>query len=451
MRLKNLHFLSRSNIKGNKSSGTVTLLVCLLVISVAVISCFAETTMSSMSLYKEDYRSRSLFLTGWAKALTDEALEAIESLEHVEVVADHVGIEDNYLFEIANIDDKEIQSKSEVIGTYMHIDRLHEKEGKQVVNGENLDRKANFTCLIPSIFYPYADDGDTKDLDYIDGRTLIGKTLTLVGSDGVLGLQYEHSTETNSTDYTTLLSPTFTFEIVGTYNCSYEVSGSFRSIYVSGETYNMMTKMAMEKSGVDLDSTTDPIAIWWRTPSLHYHYVVVDDYDNIDEIVNIVRKEMGYNISTEPESYLDPTTLLLSNIFKTVGTFLILSIMIISVFLLVQSSINSIRDRKGVIGLMKAIGYKNHQIFASLIYEQLYMTLRAFLIGGAISTLIVFFANLKFEHGTYRQMQYIIDWKVFGFFLLISLLIAVLVPLITQLILLKKLTKIQPREAMSVK
>ena len=427
------------------------MLICLLVISVTVISCFAETTISSMNLYKEDYRSRSLFLTGWAKALTDEALEAIESLEHVEVVADHAGIEDNYAFEITHINDKEIWNKSEAIGTYMYIERLHENEKKQAVSGNNLKRKADFTCLIPNIFYPFADEGDTKGLGYIDGRTLIGKTISLVGFDDVIGLQYEKFNETSSMYHTTLSSPTFTFEIVGTYNCSYGVSGSYRSIYVSEETYNTMTEMAMKKSGIDLASKTDPVAIWWRTPSLHYHYVVVDDYENIAEVVNTVRNDMGYNISIEPESYLDPTTLLLTNIFKTVGVFLIIAITLISVVLLIYSAVTAMRERKAFIGLMKAIGYKNHQIFFSLIYEQLYMTIRAFLIGGVISTVVVFVANYIFEHGTYRQMQYIVSWNTFGFFLLVSLLIAVLVPLMTQLILLNKLVKIQPREAMSTR
>ena len=79
------------------------------------------------------------------------------------------------------------------------------------------------------------------------------------------------------------------------------------------------------------------------------------------------------------------------------------------------------------------------------------MTLKAFLIGGAISTAVVLVANYFFSHGTYRQMKYIIDMKVYLIFLGVSFLIALLVPLVTQLLLLRKLVKIQPREAMSTR
>ena len=212
-----------------------------------------------------------------------------------------------------------------------------------------------------------------------------------------------------------------------------------------------MTEMAMKNSGIDLTSNSDPIAVWWRTPSLHYHYVVVDDHKNMTEVVNTVRKELGYDICSAPEMMPDSTTVLMSNVFKTAGSFLTGAILLITTVVLIQSSVNSIRERKGFIGLMKAIGYKNHQIFASLIYEQLYMTLKAFLIGGAISTAVVLVANYFFKHGTYRQMQYIIDMKVFVIFLGVSFLIALLVPLVTQLLLLRKLVKIQPREAMNTR
>ena len=450
MKLKNIHFLSKSNIKGNNNSGTITLLICMLVISVTLISCFAETLIESVRVYENDYRSRAYFLTGWAKSLTNEALSTIENLEHVEVLADCSGVDEGNAYNVTDIEDEEIKRQIELKGSRIYISRLHEKEKRRIIKGKDLAETADFTCLIPHIFYPY-DDADDENIDYLDGRDFIGKTITLTGFNDRLSMLYDTANETSIQHEIKLKSPSFTFKVVGTYYCSYEGYGTYNVLYVSDETFKQMTEMAMVESNIDLDSETDIVAKWWKTPSLHYHFVVVDDNENMTEVFNKISKDMGYNISSIPENIPDDTIMLLSAIFKTVGTFLTLSILFISVILLIQSSVNSIRERKGFIGLMKAIGYKNHQIFFSLIYEQLYMTMRAFLIGGAISTLVVFFANLKFEHGTFRQMQYIISWNTFGFFLLIAFLTAFLVPLITQLILLKKLTKIQPREAMSVK
>ncbi len=449
MKINSIHFLSKSNIKGNENNGTITLLVCLLVISVTAISCFAVTLIESVNVYKNDFRSRAYFLSGWAKSLTDEALTAIENLDHVEFMADSAGVDEGNSYNITDIEDEEIKKQIKEKDSRLYVNRLYKKENRKIVKGEELKQTADFTCLIPHIFYPY--DDVQENIDYMDGKDFIGKTITLTGFNDSLSMFYEIAGETSTQHEIELNSPTFTFKVVGTYYCSYEGYGAYNVIYVSDETFKQMTEMAMVESNIDLDSETDFVAKWWETPSLHYHLVVVDDNENMVEVFNTISKDMGYDISSVPENIPDETIILLSTIFKTVGTFLTLSILFISVILLIQSSVNSIRGRKGIIGLMKAIGYKNRQIFMSLCWEQLYLTLRAFLIGGVVSTLVVFFANLRFEHGTYRQMQYIIDWKVFGFFLLISLLIAVLVPLITQLILLNKLIKIQPREAMSAK
>ena len=161
---------------------------------------------------------------------------------------------------------------------------------------------------------------------------------------------------------------------------------------------------------------------------------------------------MGYaTTGYSNDLVLDDTTKLMHTLFTKVGLFITLAVLFVSAILLVQSSVNSIRERKGVIGLMKAIGYKNHQIFLSLIYEQLYLTLSAAFAGGVISALFVAFVNYRFSHGTFRQLQYVINWNDYFVLLLVAFLIALLIPLVTELLLLNKLVKIQPREAMSAK
>ncbi|MBQ8795563.1 MAG: ABC transporter permease [Clostridia bacterium] len=451
MKLKYVHFLSKSNIKGNKNSGTITLLICLLTVAVTVISCFSATTINTMNRFKDDYRARALYSTPGYKLLTDDALRAIESLEHVEDVAEVIGLKGYDLYTITETDIDVINQKMSDCKTGIDIAGLYENEKLEVIKGERLDTAPAFSCLVPSAFYPFEDVGDFKDLNYIDGTTLIGKTIKVKAYNGKVSMSYFSLDKNGELQFfdDVLSSPEFTLKIVGTYPCDYSITGSFTSVFVSYETNLLMSEMVLEKSGVDLSDTQNPLSLWWNTPEYHEYYVIVDDYDNIPEVYDKVKNELGYDIVSTGTKEKDENVELLSIIFKFVGTFLTLSILLISVILLVQSSVTSVRERKGFIGLMKAIGYKNHQIFLSLIYEQLYMTLKAFLIGGAISTAVVLVANYFFKHGTYRQMQYIIDMKVFFVFLGVSFLIAFLVPLITQLLLLRKLVKIQPREAMT--
>ena len=450
MKFLSLHFLSKSNIKGNKNSGTITFLICLLTVAVTIVSCFSVTTVNAVNRYKEDYMARALWLDGCLKALTPEAIKAIESVEHVETVADDTGLPWYWGFRITETDDAQFAEDIKNKDTNMYIYSLHEGEEKSVIKGKTLDESPMFSCLVPSIFYPFSNIS-SENIDYIDGTSLIGKTITIKGIDDDIYFSYNTFGDEGKTNQSEkyLNSPEFTLKIVGTYPCSYTASGNYLSIYISRETSLNIMKMALEEAGIDLSSNEEALAQWWNTPSLHDYLVVVDEYDNIGSVFNTVRKDMDYAISSSPQKPPDEVTMLMATVFSTVGTFLTAAIALIAIFLLVQSSVNSIRARKGFIGLMKAIGYKNHQIFTSLIYEQLYISLRAFLIGGVISTLIVFFANLKFEHGTFRQTQYIIDWRIFGVFLIISFLIALLIPLITQLLLLMKLTKIEPREAMN--
>ena len=94
------------------------------------------------------------------------------------------------------------------------------------------------------------------------------------------------------------------------------------------------------------------------------------------------------------------------------------------------------------------MGYKDRQIFLSMCLEQMTMTFKGFLIGGVCSAVFVAFTNFIFTHGSYQSLIYIIDWKMFIFYLCVSLAVAVFVPLICQLILHGKMKKIQPKDAM---
>ena len=456
MKLSGVHFLSKSNIKGNKNSTAITVLLCMLVIAITVISCFSVTMTGIMTAYKNDYRARAMYLSPFLKPVTEEAVKAIEGLDHVERVVDVSSVIRYNRFEIADTSSEEIKAQVAAKGSSIHIEGLYEGEEKRVIKGKTLDNAPVFSCLVPSIFYPFDKDDDNlkgKDLDYIDGRTLIGETFTVVDGDGLLEYNYNTLSGVDgmcTQDGDTLPSPEYTLTVVGTYPCTYSTSGSYVVLYVSEETDRLMSLMAFEEGGIDLETSILGMAEWWNTPSLHEYRIIVDDIESMPEICEVVRDEMGYDTSSLPNDLiLDDTTRLMSTFFTTAGTFITVAVLFVSAILLVQSSVNSIRQRKGVIGLMKAIGYKNHQIFFSLVYEQLYMTLRAAFVGGVISAVIVALANYRFNHGTFRQLQYAIDWKLYFILLGVAFLIALLVPLVTELLLLNKLVKIQPREAMS--
>jgi hypothetical protein len=52
MKYSSLKFLSKANIKGNKNSKTITILTCLLVTAITIISSFSTVTVNAVNEYK---------------------------------------------------------------------------------------------------------------------------------------------------------------------------------------------------------------------------------------------------------------------------------------------------------------------------------------------------------------------------------------------------------------
>jgi ABC-type antimicrobial peptide transport system permease subunit len=82
-------------------------------------------------------------------------------------------------------------------------------------------------------------------------------------------------------------------------------------------------------------------------------------------------------------------------------------------------------------------------------FEQLILTIRGCAIGAVISALVIAVMNFMFNHDTYINRLYVVNWTDYLIFLAVSLALAVVVPLICQLISLCKINKIQPKDAMN--
>lgn len=455
MKYSYIRLLSKANIKGNKKSNAVIVLMCLLVIACTVISCFTAVTAQALNEYKKDYRARSLELDPWLLPLTDDAISSIENVEHVSSVDDIAGFRGVCMFSILDVDNEngspdKIDEKIKDENTTVYICGLIGDEEKTITAGKNLDDSPIFSCIVPSIFYPFElENSNYEDLDYIDGTTMIGKTITVKGYNDNVSVIYNYREDTVSSNTDEVLpSPEYKLKIVGTYYCTPAKSGYFGDIFVSRETDLKMTEMALESAGVDLSANESKLSRWWNDSSLHSYYVVADDFDNLPYIFNEVSR-MGYSIANSPEQLINDSTVLMANLFGTVGVFLIFALLILTVIMLVQSSVSSVNERKRYIGLLKAIGYKNRQIFACMCYEQLSLTLKGFLIGGTLSAALVALTNYIFVHGEYQTLVYIIDWRLFLLFVCVSLATSIIIPLICQVILIKKLTDIQPINVMN--
>lgn len=452
MKLSNVRFLANANIKGNKKSNVVMVLMIILVISLTLVSSFSVTVTSAVTDYKNDTRARMLEVDPWNKELDAETIKSIENVDHVSSVDTLKGIRSQY-FNTSDISDEDKSNTQQVVNQDCLIQAwsLIGDEKRDVIAGENLDEAPTFSCIIPSLFYPFDDENSDENLDYIDGESLIGKTIMVKPYNNSLELLYNfegRSVEQSGNEWVYLPALEYKLKIVGVYYSQPVTYGYYDSIFISEETGEQIVQMALDASKIDLTSDTNLVSKWWNNESLRTHYVTVDDFDNIDYVYNQLT-DMGISCADSGEYGINESIPIISNIFSFAGIFLIIATSILCIINLIQSTTNSLTERKGEIGLLKAIGYRQKQIFACLYYEQLKTTLSGCGIGAVVSAVVIFISNLIFSHKDYISFLYIVKWSDYLFFLAISVLVAIVIPLACQLISLYKLGKIEPKDAMN--
>ena len=447
MKLTNINFLAKANTKRNKNETGIKIISALLVISLTLISAFSITVTKAVNEYKEDYRARTLEVAPILGPLDDNIINKIKNTDHVEDIFPLEGIR-NDLFSIKQTSNEEFQNRLESDGdAYAYIWSLLGDEKRSVIAGKTLDESPVLSCIVPSQFYPFEFEDENQNLDYVDGESLIGKTITVKASSDNLNQDYNVFEDMGNTATLQLPAIEYKLKVVGTYYLSPTETGGYDSIYISQETAKKILDDALTKAGYTKDNST-VVGKWWNNTSMRTHYVVVDDYENIDFVYNALT-EMNVACADSPELGIQSSIINASNIFSFSSIFLIIATLLLSIITIIQSTTNALSLRKSDIGLLKAIGYKNSQIFACLYCEQLRVTFTGFTVGTIISVVITVVSNLFFSNRNYIDRLYIINWGTFGILLAIAFLIVTIVPLICQLIALHKLTKIQPKDAMN--
>lgn len=447
MKLTNVNFLAKANAKINKNEKGIKIVSALLVISITLISAFSITVTKAVNEYKEDYRARTLEVDPWLSKLDDNVIESIKNTEHVVDIFPLEGIR-NDSFSVTQTSNQEFQNRIDDKGdTHIYIWSLLGDEKRSVIAGKTLDESPVLSCVVPSDFYPFEVENENKKPDYIDGEGLIGETITVKAYNDDLIQDYNMGGDFVSTSTLNLPVIEYKLKVVGTYYLSPTETGYYDSIYISEETATKILDDALTKGGYSKDNKTT-VGKWWSDLSLRTHYVVVDDFENIESVYNALT-DMNVCCADDSELGIQDSIVNASNIFSFASVFLIISTVLLSVIMIIQSTANALSLRKSDIGLLKAIGYRNSQIFACLYCEQLRVTFTGFAVGTIISIIVTAVSNFFFANRNFIDRLYIINWGTFGILLAISFLIVTIVPLICQLIALRKLNKIQPKDAMN--
>lgn len=446
MKLRYILFLAKANCKGNSHSGLIVILVAILVISLTVISSLSITLSNGMEEYRDDFRARTIEAYPDNKIFDEDTILSVNNINHVE----SVDIEDemrNQFFRINKIYDDSgtydsLQKQFDEKDTLINVWSLIGGEKRSVIAGKSLDEAPTFSCIIPQLFYPFDEDVYATDgLEYLDAESLIGKTLTLLPSGGYFSFDYFDGTDSKRTEI-----PAFEIKltIVGVYYSSPTADGGPSTIYVSEETGKELMKTAVDNA----KGGKEELESFVNHPEYHNIHITVDDFDNINYVYDEL-ENMNIYVVEGTELGINPETPLITNIFNILSIFLTTSAFFVTFILMLYFSVDAVKNKKEEIGLMKAVGYKNGQIFSIITLEQLLITLKGFTIGVAISATAITVIDLIFSNGNYANRIFIVNPTLYLFITAVAFLMAILVPIICEILVLHKLSKIQPKDAMN--
>ena len=446
MKLRYILFLAKANCKGNSHSGLIVILVAILVISLTVISSLSITLSNGMEEYRDDFRARTIEAYPDNKIFDEDTILSVNNINHVE----SVDIEDemrNQFFRINKIYDDSgtydsLQKQFDEKDTLINVWSLIGGEKRSVIAGKSLDEAPTFSCIIPQLFYPFDEDVYATDgLEYLDAESLIGKTLTLLPSGGYFSFDYFDGTDSKRTEI-----PAFEIKltIVGVYYSSPTADGGPSTIYVSEETGKELMKTAVDNA----KGGKEELESFVNHPEYHNIHITVDDFDNINYVYDEL-ENMNIYVVEGTELGINPETPLITNIFNILSIFLTTSAFFVTFILMLYFSVDAVKNKKEEIGLMKAVGYKNGQIFGIITLEQLLTTLKGFALGAVISATAITVINCVFSNGSYANRIFIVNPALYLFITAVAFLMAILVPIICEILVLHKLSKIQPKDAMN--
>ena len=379
MKLWRINFLVKSNSRRNKKSGSVFLLLLLSVFALTLIMSFTATLNRALDGFKNQDPARRLsinttFVDLGMQILTPELIGEIGRLEHVVSVDMDDGM-DYQFFKINKVTDDNgdctgmlpVPPEDTSIETWT----LYKTQKMDVVAGRRLDESPVFSCIVPDSFCP-VDDYDTesgeKDGYMQNGLDYLGKTLTVkVDGKSFEILEYKESGGVYLMQWDFLPALEYKFRVVGVYHASYEGGGNPNTVYVSNETANQIERMAVgaTKSEIYIEEYYDAL----KRTDLHSFTVLVDRAENVEKVREQL-EDMKISVSTSTEHFVPDDVGLFANVFIAAGNFFTAAVLLLTVINLFLSTSNSLLGRKAEIGLLKAIGYKNRQVFWCLYLEQ---------------------------------------------------------------------------------
>lgn len=243
----------------------------------------------------------------------------------------------------------------------------------------------------------------------------VGENLTVIKMQN---LSDARQTNGNSMDLKTLQA---NFTVVGIINELY-----------SGEMAQEFSTPAPD--GIVSLNVANELVYNSSTPKFDFIYVNADN-NQLNQIKNDLMKSNPYYIIWDDNGYISK--------LNTIFMYAILLFLAIGVLIVIITTLRSINERKIEIGVLKAIGWINKRVMAMILIETTTQTLIAWAI--ALTILLIVMA-IKSDMGLLNYFKSNIGTLMY--FLIITLILSLLMPMIGSIILQIRITRLKPTEAL---
>lgn len=300
---------------------------------------------------------------------------------------------------------------------------------------EYMDKK-NFTLKNDEVILPKYENAGGRYIERSE-EEYVGKVLEYT----LYKTKYTYESGTQLSPKEEILDKkVYTLKVAGLYD---DAKSGMEGLIVSNKTLMEMKEFSKpeqdDNSEVSMVSSDTEVGI----------YITIDDYENAEEVkesINAILKDYGLNASSYKygatgEFYSLQTIQLFANIIS--------SFMLVCAILSLFSYLKDMMDRrKQEFGIMKAIGYRTSGICKTLIKEFI-LEITIPLLTALISGIACVIAADNFLSSNLNIYEYaMFDIKIYGNILALVIGIAVGIPVIGYALTVKKISRLEPMEAL---
>ena len=140
----------------------------------------------------------------------------------------------------------------------------------------------------------------------------------------------------------------------------------------------------------------------WTDDEITGFEILINDYDDMDKMGEVVSNEIGYNLRSQTIKQLQPQIFEWLNLHDMNVAIIIALMVLVAGITMVSTLLILILEKTNMIGILKALGTKNKSVRQIFLYNATYIIGKGLIWGNVIAVLFTF---LQLQFGIFKLNQ----------------------------------------------